>query len=366
MAATAGIAGIAGLPRPELVSGRLDALAAPAGPAGSAGSKEAAVLPWGETPSVAALRRRLGAKPASGSTEVPPAGPTDGGEAPPPAGTPPWLAALRRLPPASPEVVARVADRRFCLEVAESSGLAFPGARTVGSVAELAAFLRDGGAGAGGGAWVAKAPWSAAGRHRVIAPAAGALEEDPTRRRVERLLEAFGALVVEPWVPRLADYGTCASVDPDGGVVLIGTHRLEVDGRGAFTGIVLADPEPVASRALGEAARAVGDRLAAAGYAGPFGIDGFTWRSPSGAVRLHPLSEINPRLTFGFVARALAARLGLPATARPAERRGGAGGVVALRFGRPAGRGGAAEGSGRRVPLLEAGPEAPGAWLDFL
>ena len=39
-------------------------------------------------------------------------------------------------------------------------------------------------------------------------------------------------------------------------------------------------------------------------------VDAFAYRDGDGTRRFHPLCEINARLTFGWIARALAARLG--------------------------------------------------------
>lgn len=325
-----------GLPSPELVSGPLERLAATPGEA---------LVAWGETGSVARLRAQAGA--ASPRDDRP--------------DWPGWLGTLRTLPPAAPEIAARVNDRRFCLELARRLGRSLPGARTVRSVEELAGHLRSGACAVAGGAWVAKAPWSAAGRHRVIGTGtdADSLRDDgPLRRRLERLLERSGALVVEPWVPRRADFGAVGLVLADVRVEALGAHRLEVDRRGAFTGLVLERLDPAEEAALEETLDQVGRGLAGAGYVGPFGIDGFTWTDPAGASHVHPLSEINARSTFGLIARALVARTALRAGAeRP--------GAVALRFGRRTGAEGRDGGrTVRSIELLAATESAPGAWLE--
>jgi hypothetical protein len=53
----------------------------------------------------------------------------------------------------------------------------------------------------------------------------------------------------------------------------------------------------------------VAHALREAGYRGPFGIDAFRWRDAAGAVHLHPLCEINARLTFAHIAHALGRNL---------------------------------------------------------
>ena len=125
----------------------------------------------------------------------------------------------------------------------------------------------------------------------------------------------------EPWCRRTADVGCCGLIAgaAPGDVALAAPHRLIVDARGGFRGVVIADEG--AGRAdldageharLTDAATAAGHALGAVGYRGPFGIDAFRWRDGTGAERFHPLCEINARLTFGWVARAWAERLGEP------------------------------------------------------
>jgi hypothetical protein len=94
--------------------------------------------------------------------------------------------------------------------------------------------------------------------------------------------------------------------------VLAEPHRLVSDPRGGFLGIEL---EPEVDRgiadALEEVARPAAELLAArTGYRGPFSIDAFVYRD-RGALHLHPLCELNARHTFGWIARALARRLGI-------------------------------------------------------
>ncbi|HEX6200782.1 MAG TPA: hypothetical protein VF150_10990, partial [Thermoanaerobaculia bacterium] len=216
------------------------------------------------------------------------------------------------------DVVARVAHRGFCLDLARELGIARPGARMVSDPAERETWLAAGGAAAGAERWVAKAPWSAAGRERHVGGSPRELRDPAVRRRLERLLERHGALLAEPWVERSADFG-CAGLVTSAGVRLASVHRQEVDRAGRFRGIAplpAAGGEPGLGSGLLPGERdllestfhAAADRLRAAGYAGPFGIDAFRWRPPAGGERLHPLCELNPRLTFGLVARAAADR----------------------------------------------------------
>jgi hypothetical protein len=190
-------------------------------------------------------------------------------------------------------------DRRLALAVAAAHGAALPGQRVIASPDEIDL----------PGPWVCKAPWTAAGRDRCR----GAGSPTPEQRaRLGRLLARSGALVLEPWCERIADAGVCARVEPDRSVTAHPPHTLVTDARGGFLGIDLAPPplEPAELARLAELVRAAGAALAALGYAGPFAVDAFAYVHEDGRRRFHPLCEINARLSFGWIARALATRLG--------------------------------------------------------
>jgi len=192
------------------------------------------------------------------------------------AGTPPHADLVWAQPEAK-----HVNDRRFALALAQRLGCALPGARAIASADDIAI----------PGPWVAKAPWTTAGRDRCF----GTGREIPPE--LPRLLATHGELVVEPWLDRTADFAICG--DTEAG--LLPPHRLITSARGTFRGIAVGE----GPAELGEIARAVSDALRAAGYRGPFGVDAFVH-----AGGLHPLCEINARYTFGHVAHALARRRG--------------------------------------------------------
>ncbi|HEX9941365.1 MAG TPA: hypothetical protein VGG03_05065 [Thermoanaerobaculia bacterium] len=280
---------IPGLPRPILESGPLRDLP----PADE-------VLAWCETPEVAAHRSRP-RDPAPFSWDDP------------------LHEIVWRLPVPPPSVVAAVHHRAFCLQVAEELGCALPGARMVESLAELERFLA---AGNGSRSWIVKAPLSAAGRDRYIERDGPALADPKARRTVERLFERHGPLLFEPWLDRVVDYGVSALLTASG-LRIVGVHGQQVDAKGQFLGI---DLEPGLSGAdrdrLLETAEAVAEALRRAGYAGPFGIDAWSWRRQDGSIVLNPLGEINARMTFGLVAWTLAQRFRAPGPAArsPASR----------------------------------------------
>lgn len=215
----------------------------------------------------------------------------------------PWDAPLHelvwRLPVAPPAVVAAVHHRSFHLRVAEELGCALPAARMVESLADLDSIL---GRCSAPSPWIVKAPLSAAGRDRMIQRSGPALTDPKERRTAEHLFERHGPLLFEPWLDRIADYG-CAALLTATELRIVGIHRQRVDLKGQFAGIELnADlPDRDRERFL-EVMGGVASALRREGYAGPFGVDAWTYRRADGNVIFHPLGEINARMTFGLVA----------------------------------------------------------------
>jgi hypothetical protein len=211
---------------------------------------------------------------------------------------------LWQLPTPPPAVVAAVHHRAFCLQVAREIGCALPGARMVESLAELDRVLRT-----APPAWVVKAPLSASGRSRYIERASPAWTGPKARRTVERLFEHHGPLLFEPWMERTEDFGVSTLLGPSD-LRIVGIHGQQVDRKGQFAGIDLhPDLSDQDRDQLLETVEAVASSLRRAGYVGPFGIDAWRYRRADGSIRLHPLGEINARMTFGLVEWATAERL---------------------------------------------------------
>ena len=141
----------------------------------------------------------------------------------------------------------------------------------------------------------------------------------PQRRGMEKACASGRTVVVEPWLERLADFSLQLEIE-DSAPRLLGFTGLEVDARGQYVGNHVAPAPhglpraamdflrgqglvpPRALEFLKEFAAFVGRRMADDGYRGPVGIDAFVYRDASGACRLKPLVEINPRHTMGRVA----------------------------------------------------------------
>jgi hypothetical protein len=253
---------------------------------------------------------------------------------------------LWTLPSPSSAIAANVHHRAFCLQVAEELGCVLPGSQIVESLSILDRLLASPHSPR---AWVLKAPLSASGRHRYIERNGPRISDSRSRKTVERLFEHHGPLLFEPWMNRTADFGVSALLDSSG-LRIVGIHGQQVDAKGQFAGI---DLQPVLSAAertrLLETVELVGAALQRKGYVGPFGIDAWRYRKESGEEILHPLGEINARMTFGLVAWTLAERVE---------------GAARLRFGRnlPA----ATEGRNIEiVPLLAPGSaKGSAAWIE--
>jgi hypothetical protein len=252
------------------------------------------ILAWCETPEAAALRTRprtMGVPLGSLLHEI-----------------------LWHMPVPRAEAVAAVHHRAFHLRVAEELGCSLPGARMLSSMTELNDVAAP--------SWVVKAPLSASGRSRYIERAGPALSDPKARRTVERLFEVHGELLFEPWMDRTEDFGCALLLTPDG-YHLASFHRQIVDLKGQFLGLELAaDFRGIEGLSAAERTRleTVLDGVAGAalrvGYVGPLGIDLWRYRlpdrpsdrHPDGSTALNPLGEINARMTFGLVARALVDR----------------------------------------------------------
>ncbi len=242
------------------------------------------------------------------------------------------------------EIAARVNHRLFAWQAKVRCGLSrLRGGTVVYDIDNLSRAASDMLGAQGAEPWIAKAPFSAAGRLRVRG--AGELD-DKQRAQAQRLLELQGVLLFEPWMDRTADFGICGAVTAAGASVL-GIHGLAVDSAGRFNGI-RQTPMGNAQTGilLGSAAEQMGAALRDAGYVGRYGIDAFLYRD--GGQLLQPVSEINARVTFGAVADAIE-------HANPFEEPYGGGSLLFGRGAPPAGT----------IPLLLPGSDDDTcAWLE--
>ncbi len=198
-------------------------------------------------------------------------------------------------------VLRRVNSRAF----ASALGATLPGAAFVTHVAE--AWDRLATPPPVGDAWRVKHAFGMAGRNQR--------RIDPVRRSAAdeafvRSGLAHGGVQIEPNVAIEAEYAQHGVVAADGSVGLGVVVRQRCDERGTW---IASEPafwdnaggasSPLrVAQVLPSEARRVAAALHREGYAGPFGIDAYTYRDRSGALCLQPRSEINARYTMGFAA----------------------------------------------------------------
>lgn len=203
-------------------------------------------------------------------------------------------AGASRLPVPDFEVLRQVNDRRFSLNL----GTTLPGQCVVTSIEEVIEALSRP---SPRGNWLLRRPHGFAGRGRRRVR----LDEILTDARtwIEASLRNCGALVVEPWVERLADFGLHGHVSSKG-IVVLGEPTLQTmteDGMWVETRRVRGGELGLEEAySLATTANAAGDALARAGYFGPFGIDAFRWRDEHGKQHWNPRCEINARYSMGW------------------------------------------------------------------
>ncbi len=159
-----------------------------------------------------------------------------------------------------------------------------------------------------------KAPWGIAGRGLIQVQTSGLTERDRTWLRP--VLHHQGAVVVEAWLERVADFSCQYELTPGSLPRLKGQVHLLNDAGGRF---LACESAPAFTRLLpAGAARALQEAGAESLYEealpsllrslpgmdrlyGNLGVDAFLYRDPVGRIRLRPLVEINPRTTMGRV-----------------------------------------------------------------
>ncbi|MCP4448350.1 MAG: hypothetical protein GY811_23870 [Myxococcales bacterium] len=210
------------------------------------------------------------------------------------------------------DVAAACNDRRFAAKLALPPELELGSVRVVESIEELDAYVERGELGPDQ-SWVAKAPWSASGRERLTRR--GREVEGEQRTFAKKLLQRYGALLVEPWMQRTGDFAVCGLIGETAeSCTIFPAHQLHCDRGGVFRGIRIDDEQTQAmlgphNAPLMQCAHLVAGALRRRGYRGAFGIDSFLYQDSSGT-RLRAVCEINARMTFGLVARAIASGAG--------------------------------------------------------
>jgi hypothetical protein len=212
--------------------------------------------------------------------------------------TPSALAQLVRLGFAAPtapafRVLRRVNDRAFCAEL----GQCLPGAAFV---RDLQALERQLAQPSPTNRYVIKRAFSFAGReqrrveHGVL--------DDSTRGFCRNSFARGEGMQVEPWVERLGDFSRHGYLSPTGTLAIGQTREQRCDPLGRFQGVSTGTANVTEAEAeiLAAELKLTAAALSAAGYFGPFGIDGFRYRLPDGTTGFNPRCEINARFTMGY------------------------------------------------------------------
>jgi hypothetical protein len=199
--------------------------------------------------------------------------------------------------PVAFDVVARVNSKLWSHALEVEMGWALAGARVARTPEELTEAAARACPGAGD-KWVVKSPYGFAARDRVLGR--GPRVEPPQAKWAAKRFERGEALVFQPWLEVVREYGVVVEVAPDGSHGVRGVSDLRTNGAGTGVGYVLGRPPARGRmRELERVAALVCARLHAEGYHGPAGIDALEH-----AGGLHPLLEVNARYTMGFVALA--------------------------------------------------------------
>jgi hypothetical protein len=159
------------------------------------------------------------------------------------------------------------------------------------------------------GRYVIKRAFSFAGREQRRVQH-GVLDAS-TRGFCQRSFARGEGLQLEPWVERLADFSRHGYLTQAGELSIGPTREQRCDEQGRFLGMLSDAPSVAEAEAdlLATELQRTAAALTAAGYFGPFGIDGFRYRTADGGSALNPRCEINARFTMGYPRALLMAAL---------------------------------------------------------
>ena len=172
--------------------------------------------------------------------------------------------------------------------------------------------------------YVLKAPFSTAGRERIICNESDDFSPQ-SLSAIRRLLSHHGSLVIEPWLERVKDFSMHYDMTEQG-LVRRGLSVIENSRRGQFRRATVTNRftdclEKDLRRALFAGSSPKGhlvdfqeavlephlsNLLKEHRFTGPIGVDSFFYRDDEGSLRWKPVVEMNPRFTMGRVAVELA------------------------------------------------------------
>lgn len=184
------------------------------------------------------------------------------------------------------------------------------------------------------GKFIAKRPWSASGRHRIIESISDLpwIEQPKVLRQWFEKSWRIGELpIVQPLFQRRIDVSVQARIEFKQGTPLVhilGFTRVLNLPNGQYAGTCVGrflggqdndllrfwhngsnDHSGSVEEILESVVRFAGEALATRGYTGSFGIDAFVFERENGTLGLFPMIEINPRHTMGRVALSIGKRM---------------------------------------------------------
>ncbi len=182
------------------------------------------------------------------------------------------------------EVVKTIASKFYPFE----QGYAMPGSSILKTHADMQHWLNH-----VKPPFVFKKPFATAGRGHKIFKCKAALHCD-----------FKGSVLAEPWVSRDQDFSTQWNIDKSGKITLFGWTLMDCNEFGKYRASHIIKQQPAFIDAHIEAAWPLLQKIATLGFFGQLGLDGFTYND-----RLHPVCEVNPRKTMGWVALKLCKKL---------------------------------------------------------
>lgn len=202
--------------------------------------------------------------------------------------------------PVEPGVVARVNSRRFAVRMEQAWGCGLPGTSLVEEESTVEAAVQA--ASRLSGRWVAKAEYGMAGRGQVRGQ--GSIIDQAARNWISRQLRVGIAVVIEPWVTKVAEWSFQFELQPAPEFPeYLGATSLETDRTGGHRGNWSRPIIPDRLAALFPEAEAVARDaallVAGDGYSGPLGVDCMVYEDAEGRLCLRPLQDVNARYTMG-------------------------------------------------------------------
>ena len=158
---------------------------------------------------------------------------------------------------------------------------------------------------------VLKTSFGAAGRGHQILQCKTALHCSKTIDFCDKEWSAGRPIIGEPWVDRLCDFSTQWMISKSQ-IHYLGCTKMECDHRGMYRGTQLITHALPEAQYQQEVAYPILKIMQNMGFFGQVGIDGFIYDQTI----LHPINEINPRKTMGW----LAMQLGKPISSVPAKK----------------------------------------------